>query len=143
MFISAVLITGCFSPAPGPTSGNTSEIYNPFTKTSCVLPKLSVGRYYHSQNGGLACGGGLTPSPRSSCVKWSLNSGSWSSFWTLRKQRNGHVSWVTASGVYLIGGSYSDKSSEKVKSDGTVEEGFTLKYYTRLQTLHSGIDISF
>ena len=47
---------------------------------------------------------------------------------TLRKGRYAHVSWATASGVYLIGGSYSKRTSEKEKLDGSVEEGFSLKY---------------
>ncbi len=45
------------------------------------------------------------------------------------------MSWATASGVYLIGGSYSLRTSEKVKVDGSVEDGFGLKYATRY-TLH-------
>jgi len=42
------------------------------------------------------------------------------------------VSWATASGVYLIGGWDNLRSSEKVKLDGSVEEGFSLKYDTNL-----------
>ena len=40
------------------------------------------------------------------------------------------MSWVTASGVYLMGGYFSPKTSEVVKEDGSVEEGFDLKYET-------------
>jgi len=40
------------------------------------------------------------------------------------------VSWATTSGVYLIGGEESVRTSEKVKLDGSVEEGFSLKYDT-------------
>ena len=54
---------------------------------------------------------------------------------TLRQQRYAHVSWATASGVYLIGGALSLRTSEKVKVDGSVEDSFGLKYDTRY-TLH-------
>ena len=40
------------------------------------------------------------------------------------------MSWSTAQGVFLIGGWYSGKTSELVKEDGSVEEGFALKYST-------------
>ena len=132
------MITGCFSPAPGPTSGNTSEIYNPFTKTSCSLPELTEDRYrfWHTQDGDLSCGG-----TRQDCIKWSPASGTWTKSHTLRERRQSHVSWVTASGVYLIGGYYSLRSSEKVKVDGSVEDGFGLKYDT-WYTLHSKYDIN-
>ena len=46
------------------------------------------------------------------------------------ERRFGHVSWATGSGLYLIGGYYSGKTSELVKENGTVEKGFLLKYDT-------------
>ena len=45
-------------------------------------------------------------------------------------KRFGHVSWLTKSGIYLIGGGYFKKTSELIKQDGTVEQGFALKYDT-------------
>ena len=65
-----------------------------------------------------------------SCVKWSPASGTWNQSHTLREKRHAHVSWATDSGVYLIGGWYSRNTTEKVKLDGSVEEGFSLKYDT-------------
>ena len=41
------------------------------------------------------------------------------------------MAWATASGLYLMGGNYSNKTSELVKEDGSVEQGFPLKYGTR------------
>ena len=135
-FVSVVLITG----SNHLVFSRTAEIYNPLTKTSCSLPQLHDSRYSHSLDGDLACGGGGYPnqSPLTNCVKWSPVSGTWSQSHTLRQKRFAHVSWATASGVYLIGGtnSYSQMTSEKVKDDGSVEEGFSLKYDTRL---HSAI----
>ena len=78
----------------------------------------------------MACGGPDADTDNT-CVKWSSDSGSWTQSHTLRKRRQGHVSWATEDGVYLMGGSYSRKTTELVKEDGTVEDGFSLKYSTR------------
>ena len=44
------------------------------------------------------------------------------------KNRNHHAAWETKNGVYLIGGSGSaEKTSELLKPDGTITEGFALK----------------
>ena len=90
-----------------------------------------------SLEGKLSCGGG-SGNTQKTCVKWSPASGTWTQSHTLRQKRNGHVSWSTASGVYLIGGTESSRTSEKVKLDGSVEEGFGLKYNIRLK---SGIEL--
>ena len=111
----------------------STEIFNPDTNTSCSFPQLQEKRYYHSQDGGLVCGGSSSDSWLS-CVKWSPDSGTWTNSHTLRQQRLGHVSWAMASGVYLIGGYKSPRTSEKVKLDGSVEEGFSLFYDTRLHS---------
>ena len=107
----------------------SAEIYNPVTNSSCSLPQLPKARIRHSQDGGLACGGSTTPLVRT-CDKWSPASGTWTQSHTLRENRAAHVSWATASGVYLIGGQADQWASEKVKLDGSVEEGFSLKYST-------------
>ena len=49
----------------------------------------------------------------------------------LTQKRSDHVSWSTAEGVFLIGGLHSPLTSELVKKDGRVEEGFALKYTTK------------
>ena len=117
--VSVVLITGGYNGA----SLKSADIFNPVTNTSCSLPQLPEARHLHSQDGGLVCGG-------YKCVKWSPASGTWTQSHTLRQKRGGHVSWATASGVYLIGGYDSRRTSEKVNLDGSVEEGFSLKYET-------------
>ena len=105
------------------------------TNTSCSLPQLPEGRSYHTQEGDLACGGMTGGLSMTTCIKWSPASGTWTQSHTLRQRRYGHVSWATASGVYLIGGGGSLRTSEKVKVDGSVEDSFGLKYNTRY-TLH-------
>ena len=54
------------------------ELYNPVSKTSCVLPALSGARLLHSQDGPLLCGGNDNNylKPWKSCLL--LNLGIWS-----------------------------------------------------------------
>ena len=82
---------------------------------SCSPLYLPQNSYYHSQNEGLVCAG-EHPDAKTNCVKWNPASGNWTMSHTLKYDRYHHVSWATASGVYLIGGYNSPKTSEKVKS---------------------------
>ena len=85
----------------------------------------------HSQNGGLTCGGGVDGSSAlTNCVKWNPTSGTWDLFAELTEPRRAHVSWETASGVYLMGGQFSPMTSEKVTKDGS-ERSFDMIYDTR------------
>ena len=108
----------------------SAEIYNPATNaTSCSLPPLPEIRSGHSQNVGLTCGGS-DPSALNTCVKWNPASGGWNQTpFKLKESRVNHVSWETPTGVYLIGGDYSPKTSEKVTADSSVLS-FNLKYDT-------------
>ena len=115
-------------------NGLTAEIFDPVTKNSCTLPQLPEPRESHTADGGLACGGGSSENTQNTCVKWTWTSGTWSLSHTLREPRYDHVSWATTSGVYLMGGTITgvnSKTSEKVKLDGSVEEGFSIKYDIR------------
>ena len=104
----------------------SAELYLPSDGSTCSLPELPEGRSYHSQDAKFSCGGW---SISTTCDKWSH--GNWTrSDLTLRQKRGGHVSWATAAGVYLMGGHYSKMTSELVKEDGSVEEGFPLEYKT-------------
>ena len=109
------------------------EMYNPATNTTCSLPQLPEARYQLSQDGGLACGGKGGNNTLTTCVKWGSESGTWTQSHTLRQSRFTHVSWATEDGVYLMGGkdSSSRRTTELVKEDGSVEDGFSLKYETR------------
>ena len=128
-FHSAILITGW---KVGPYL-RSAEIYLPSTNIFCFLPDLPEWRVFHTQDGPWACGGLGSRHPvksQKSCDYWS--EGSWSEGYRLREWKIGHVSWVTASGLYLMGGYYtkSKMTSELVKEDGSVEEGFKLQYET-------------
>ena len=124
-FISAVLITG------GSSATRSAEVYHPATGGSCRLPDLPDDRYSHTQDGALTCGGARQ---RTSCLKWSPDSGTWTPSHTLTDYRAEHVSWTPdpSLGTYLIGGGDGgiDPRSELVKPDGSVEQGFSLKYDT-------------
>ena len=61
-------------------------------------------------------------------MKWAC--GKWIQSHNLTEVRGTGVSWATPSGVYLMGGySFgSGNTSTLVKEDGSVVEGFDLKY---------------
>ena len=129
LYVSAVLITG-----DGAGGSRSAEIYNPLSNTSCSLPWLPEGRYYHSQNGDLVCGGGGTNTTRTSCIKFNPASGTWTQSHTLRQRRAAHVSWATASGVYLIGGWDSKNLNQGIFS-------FT-SHYCHSSPLHKMVTLS-
>ena len=120
-----VLITGGYNIDAGKLLGSV-EIYNPTTRTSCSLPQIP-GRRSHTQVGDLACGG---DGGSQSCDKWNSATGTWIRTNELRERRIEHVSWSTSSGIYLIGGWYSGNTSEKILEDGSIQDGFDLKYDT-------------
>ena len=131
-FMSVVLITGGLGLAHDVLT--SAEIFNPVTNTSCSLPHLprGNGRDKFSQDGGLACGGGESTqtATESGCVRWSPVSGTWTHSNSLWQMRIDHVSWATASGVWIMGGTYSSSTSEKMKPDGSGQIGPSLKYST-------------
>ena len=127
--ITGVLITGGYNGK----GLQSVEIYNPVTSTICSLPQLPVDRRAHTQDGKLACGGRSSSSnAATACVKWSSDSGTWTKSHNLLQSRTAHVSWATEDGVYLMGGldRGGGLTTELLKEDGSVEEGFSLKYDT-------------
>ena len=137
-FIPVVLITGGLGSRGDHLDQFGSEIYDPITKTSCVLPNLPKGRYSHTQDGLLICGGfdeggGVSEdTPLKTCLTW--NHGIWNVSHHLSSRRSGHSSWTSATNnkTYLMGGNQQDyrQSTEIVGPDGSVEEGFDLHYGT-------------
>ena len=87
------------------------------------------------QNGKYKCGGASgyarNDETRNTCVQWNPQSGTWTKSHDLMQRRADHVTWVTASGVYLIGGWDSPTTTEIINDGGQVREGFSLKYSTR------------
>ena len=123
----AVLITG------GTYNRRSAEVFLPETGHSCRLSDLPDERLDHTQDGALTCGGFGGQNQRISCLKWSPDSGTWTQSHTLTEERYGHVSWTPdpSLGTFLIGGISNPRTSELIKPDGSVEQGFSLKYDTK------------
>ena len=124
-----VLITG------GIGTPRATEVFLPVTGHSCRLPDLADDRFVHTQDGALTCGGSgnYGQDQWANCLKWSPDSGTWTQSHNLTEVMVNHVSWTPdpSLGTYLMGGSYNPRTTELVKSDGSKEQGFSLKYDTR------------
>ena len=123
---SAILITG----------GATAEVFLPATSTSCELPGLVMGRFYHTQDNLLLCGGWNGDNYfYTSCERFIPANGTWiRTNHILQEGRFDHVSWTVEEGTMLMGGANSGTTSEIVKIDGTTERSFDLKYDTGYET---------
>ena len=67
------------------------------------------------------------------CDTWSPETGLWTRSQTsLNYNRQNHVSWLSAEGLVLLGGSGSLSTSEILSNETTSEAYFELKYTTRL-----------
>ena len=85
------------------------------------------------QNGKYKCGGahgGKTETSKT-CFQWNTKPGTWTKSHSLRHPRYGHVTWVAESGLYLMGGSNSPRTTEIINDGGSVMDGFPLKYDTK------------
>lgn len=94
-----------------------------------MLPNLLSKRIAHTQTGNLACGGGTGGKYPQNCETWNSGTGEWKVTHKLTgENRNHHAAWETKNGVYLVGGGGSaERTSELLKPDGTITEGFALK----------------
>ena len=132
--VAAILLSGDYGyGAPQ----HSVEVFLPSNSTSCRLPGLVLGRSSHTQAGLLACGGYYETydddaEAETSCEEFSPATGTWArTSHTLQESRYGHVSWSVEEGTLLMGGAFSDTTSEIVKHDGTTETSFDMKYETR------------
>ena len=68
-----------------------------------------------------------------SCIQWSPDTGTWEEVLTLDVEREYHVSWTPGTGIgtYLMGGYPSNSTTTLIKTDGTQEPAFPLKYETK------------
>ena len=111
-----------------------TEIYSPFRDNSCRLEDMPDRRYHHSHCGALLCGGdseGAENGTKTSCLKFE--GGRWvRASVTLVKRRSQHLCWaLSEEEILLLGGSYSYKTTEIVKADGSQSsEDFRLQYGT-------------
>ena len=97
----------------------------------CELPQLSQSKREHTQSGLTACGGYDSDTIRRSCIKFEA--GSWTTLTdNLVERREDQSCWVNPDGdILLIGGFYSETTTEIVYQNGTSIRSFDLKYRTQ------------
>ena len=86
-------------------------------------------RAYHIQSKNIICGS--SGQEMKNCMK--LHEGTWVLSHTLARGRSSASVWNVEEGFYILGGykDGGDKTTELVKYDGGVEQGFDLKYEIR------------
>ena len=102
------------------------ELFNPKTGTSCMITgKLDQPRGYHTGDGNLVCGGSDHDFNHiSSCYNVATGATI-----NLLNGRDGHTSWSTDDGIYLLGG-FPDGSTTELVTGNTTQAGFGLQYDT-------------
>ena len=105
------------------------EVISSSGNVSCSVLDLPQPRGGHTINNNTVCGGNGGTDTETSCDQ--LTSAGWTRSHTLKYNREEHSSWEVEDGIILLGGSYSKNTSEIAKWDGTTEELFSMKYYTR------------
>ena len=85
---------------------------------------LPVSR--HTTNGLLTCGG-----TDNEYFCWRYINGFWEKMHELKHPRLYHSSWDSPKGVILIGGKWSENTSEIVTFSTNATDGFPLKHPTR------------
>jgi len=124
----ALIISG---GSPIDSAGISVEVFVPSTGQHCQLPSLPGGpRSDHSINDRTICGGGVYnvySASRRSCLTLNSN-GNWLETTSLLEQRYHHSSWASPSGLILMGGRGSKRTTEKIEADGTSTYSFELKY---------------
>ena len=120
---SAILIAGGVS--------TEEEIWIPDDNTICGIPSLPRGSYHGTLDGMKYCrpyGGNY--GNETECV--GFDQGIWDrSNSGFKNRRSFHTSWETEDGIYLMGGEGSYQTSEFARNDGTVTEGFSIRYPIR------------
>ena len=129
-----MIITG---GEPSSSVGVKVEVFNIKTKKSCPLPDLPGGeRRSHTQCGRLLCGGGWNSSTQQSCLMLNPLTGDFTpTSVSLREKRYGHLCWDVEGEngpTLLMGGYYSERSTELVSSDGSSSSA---NFYLRYDTL--------
>ena len=123
---AAILITG------GDDTDKSSEVFLPWSNTSCQLPSLPDRRSHHVQAGNMVCGGFNSSAVRS-CVKWI---GGWVTQARVRLSgvRSQSSVWARDDTMVIMGGvRQAGRTSETVSSDGaSTRRSFRMNYKTRL-----------
>ena len=110
-------------------TGVSVEVLRANGSSWCSLPDMPQDRQEHTQSGLVACGG-FDHSSRASCVTFA--NGSWIQSHHLQEERADHTSWVSPSGLVLMGGQFSSYNTELLSDiTGDSAEHFTLRYETK------------
>ena len=106
------------------------QIWNPDDNTICTVPSLPSAAYHGTLNGVNYC----YPYGSNGTECLGFNQGVWSTTNAgFQHVRGGfHTSWETEGGIYIMGGETRTLTSELARNDGTVTEGFSLRYPIRL-----------
>ena len=120
--------------------GKSVEMFVPSSGATCQLGDLPDRRRFHTLDGVLLCGGGVSmfppwPHTLGNCLTLNTTTGKWHESHNLTMYRGYHVSWSHHQDVILMGGYQgfslsSSRTSELVRPDGTVQEMFALQYRT-------------
>ena len=110
-------------------TGVSVEVLRANGSSWCSLPDMPQDRQEHTQSGLVACGG-FDHSSRASCVTFA--NGSWIQSHHLQEERADHTSWVSPSGLVLMGGQFSSYNTELLSDiTGDSAEHFPLRYETK------------
>ena len=121
---SAIMITR----GTGDRSKSVEFFRTDGTPLFCIIPDLPDDRRLHTQVGTMLCGGGDTNDMAISCLNFASNSWYVMAF-KLKYRRQGHVSWQSRMGLVMIGGFYSENTTELLNNEGSTEY-FTLQQPT-------------
>ena len=107
----------------------SAEIFNPMTRRTCSVGNLKLARTGLTMCNNMVCGG-WTREAKKSCEKFDGVSSFTSLPVRLAKSRLHHLCWGLKSGdVLLLGGWYSEKTTERVSADGSSSKlDFKLPY---------------
>ena len=130
-----MIVTGGLSSSSFPWWTKVIEVFTAAGTSLCTLPPLPLptGRYGHTQDGLLICGGSDNYQIGRTCVQ--LSAEGWAVTHNLLQYRWYHSSWMSPAGLVLIGGQDvggTDTTTELLSSsDSSSSFNFTLEYHIR------------
>ena len=125
-FLTVYIYLGLIISGGEGNVGNSVEVFVPSTGHHCLLPDTVWQHRQHSMEKNVICGG-HHPAWK---YCFTLTNGTWEFTTTLLEQRFRHSSWASPSGMILLGGIFSKRTTEKIGEDGTSSYSFELKYNT-------------
>ena len=108
------------------------EVFNPHSSSSCSYlnqDRTPWTRFYHKQVGLTVCGDDYYGDNKQNCETFA--DGQWRVSHNLLQRRYGHSMWQSPEGILLMGGTYSENTTELLQVDGTSVYKFTLPYPVR------------